>query len=346
MEVIVVARILPVDRRIVHAHHVGELESEQAVQHTRRLLERRGKTDPFLFRKLVDRSHMPFGHDVYAVGVLAEKGQENRKVLVLENNPLAGFLFLVEHIAENTAAGLLVVLLGGGKLQFQLLGHKGVAVHLAVGMRHGHADQLAPVFKDENILDLGIGLHGLKPLYPQIHQLGNVFHRQLGQGHRVLGGIEDDLAFPIGRRGLVKCSGHRIGFGRVLRQGGKIVVVFVDVKMVGHLAGARAERAVILGHLGPALPVGGDHDPILGQGMITQFSHKPITLPLPLRPFKRPVPRRDWNRPVIFVRGIEPLAKRSIMLSFYLLPSAYPPTGRIFSTWQAPAPKTSSMARR
>ena len=73
-------------------------------------------------------------------------------------------------------------------------------------------------------------------------------------------------------------SGMQAGVGAVIASvawdmGGEIVVVFVDVVVLRHLARTRAEGAVILGHLGPSLPVGGDHDPVVGQRMLAQLSH-------------------------------------------------------------------------
>ena len=190
-----------------------------------------------------------------------------------ENHPPPVGHLRVQHVAEQAAALLLLVRPGVFHLQLQLLGQEGVAVNLAVGMGHGHAHHVPPVLEDEHVLNLRVGGQRLVPLHPQVHQLDDVRGGQLGQGDGVLGGVEDHLALAVAGGRLEEIGGHVVGRRRVGGQGGKIVVVFVDVVVLRHLARARAEGAVILGHLGPSLPVGGDHDPVVGQRMLAQLSH-------------------------------------------------------------------------
>ena len=160
------------------------------------------------------------------------------------------------------------------RLQLDLLGDPGIAVDLTVRMGHGDTDGGAAVLEDEDVLHLRIGGDIRKAVAPQIDELTDMGHRQLGQGDGVLGGIEDDLALAVGLRIAEKGTAEGIiGRLRVLGKGREIVVVFQNVKLIGHLAGARAEGAPVLGHLGTALAAGGDHDPIINEGMVTKFRH-------------------------------------------------------------------------
>ena len=140
-------------------------------------------------------------------------------------------------------------------------------------MRHRNADRLAAVFKDKHILDPFILPQCVKPLAPQIDQLLHMIVRKLRDGCRMTGRIKDHFAFSICRRRFKKIVGHIVGRGRVLAQRWKIVVVFIDVIMLRHLAGAGTERTPVLGHLRPCLPVRSNHDPILCKRMPSQFCH-------------------------------------------------------------------------
>jgi hypothetical protein len=76
-----------------------------------------------------------------------------------------------------------------------------------------------------------------------IDQLDDVVQRELRQGDVVLRRVESHLA-------LSECGAHGdelisldIRLGRVQVERGEVVVVGVDVEVLGHLTGARAERA-------------------------------------------------------------------------------------------------------
>ena len=140
-------------------------------------------------------------------------------------------------------------------------------------MGHGHPHHFAAVFKNKDVFDLFICTEGFIPLRPKVYQLFDVRRGQLRQGNGVLRRVEDHLALAVGGCRFKEIGGNRIRLGRILRQRRKIVVVFIDIEMLRDLAGTGTERAVVLGHLRAALPVGSDHDPVVCQWMFAQFSH-------------------------------------------------------------------------
>ena len=126
--------VLAVHRLVVHAHHVGELEAEQAVQHPGGAPQHLGQILPLLRGELGDIRPVGVAHDVHAVRVFAEEGEEHREMFGAENHPPPVGHLRVQHVAEQAAALLLLVRPGVFPLQLQLLGQEGVAVNLAVGM--------------------------------------------------------------------------------------------------------------------------------------------------------------------------------------------------------------------
>ena len=114
-------------------------------------------------------------------------------------------------------------------------------------------------------------------------------------------GIEDDLTLAVGRTNLEKIVGDIVRLRRILGKSREVVVVFEDLIVVGNLAGAWTEGTPVLGHLWAILAVGVNHDPILDQGMPSQFSHgtyasSVISMP----PHGRMVSRWQLSFPVIF----------------------------------------------
>ena len=170
---------------------------------------------------------------------------------------------MIHPVAEQAAAALGIVPLRVVDLQLQLFGQEGVAVDLPVRVGHGHAHDVAAVFEDKDVFDLFVRAQGIIALRPQIDELFDVCGRQLRQGDGVLRRVQDHLALAVARRGGEKVVRDVVRLRRILRQGGEIVIVLVNVEVIRHLAAAGAERAVVLGHLRAVLPVRRDHDPVV-----------------------------------------------------------------------------------
>jgi len=89
----------------------------------------------------------------------------------------------------------------------------------------------------------------------------------------MLRGIQDYLAGSLRRNGAIEIRTDRIRLRRVVAQRGEIVIVLVYVVAVGNLPRSRTKGAPVLRHLGPVLPMGGDHGPGAQQRVVTQFRH-------------------------------------------------------------------------
>ena len=122
-------------------------------------------------------------------------------------------------------------------------------------MRHGYADHIAAVFKDKDILDFFVLFQCTKPRRPKINQFPDVADAQLRQGDGVVGRVEDDLTLAIGLFGLIKLCCNIVRNRRILGQCRKVVVVFINGKMIRNLAGAWTKRTPVLGHLRTVLTV-------------------------------------------------------------------------------------------
>ena len=196
---------------------------------------------------------MGVAHDINPVGIFRKEWQKHGEMPVAEYNPFIKHHFLREHITKQASVLFLQVFLRVVNHQLKLFRNKGIAVNLPMRMGHCNSDDIPAVFKYKDVLDILIHAKGLKAFNPKLHQLAYVGCRKLGQRDCMLWGIENHLAFAICGSGFKKIGGHRVGFGRILRKGRKIVVVFIYVIIIRNLARAGAERTPVLGHLGPAL---------------------------------------------------------------------------------------------
>ena len=166
MEVEVLFDRSAVDRSVVHTHHVWELLVKQGVEHSDNLLESNAEIGALGVGHVGDVGEVALREEVDAVRILGEERQEDGEGIVFEDDALAKILFCREHIAEQAAALLSTVLLGGGKLQLQLFRDDRIAVDLSVRVRHRSADHAAAVFKDKDVLDILVAADVGVPLCP------------------------------------------------------------------------------------------------------------------------------------------------------------------------------------
>ncbi len=176
------------------------------------------------------------------------------KAVVLENDAFLLFFLVFQMVAPEAVPRLFIILLCGGRFKFQLFRQERVAVDLPVRVRHRDADHIAAVFKDEDVFDLRVGAHGVEPLAPEIDELCHVLVGKLRQRDRVPGRVENHFALAVGRARFEKVRGNVVRRGRVLPQGREIVVVLHHF-ILRNISGRRAERAPVLRHLRPILPV-------------------------------------------------------------------------------------------
>ena len=195
----------------------------------------------------------------------------------------------VQHVLEEHASRLREVPRSRPGLGLDVLEDEVGGVDLAVGMRVGDAHDLALVLEDEDVRD---ALHAreLAILRLPDPEKGVHFGRaQLGEAQVVLGRVAHDAGHagrgPVAvdrRQGRQIGRGQRSHAGMVVVEDEGLAVVGVARAADARVAGAEIAVRNVLGqrpllrpdHVAaprPVLPVGGDDDPLLAQGMPALF---------------------------------------------------------------------------
>src|SRR5262245_56812872 len=186
------AVIVPVGRRLVQRHHIGERRAPQVVELHQKAFERFGEIAQLGLAERRNARVRGFRRDESLVSIAREVRQENNRRFILENDAPPVFALGFQDVLEEYPPRLGQMPPGDSRLGLDGFEDEVGRVYLAMRMRVGDADDLALVLEDQDMVDLLVAAEFYILPLAGAHQVDDLRDLEFCEGQVVTRAVADD----------------------------------------------------------------------------------------------------------------------------------------------------------